>query len=191
MSKSQVTKSSSTVTACPECDSGNLVQSGSEIECISCGWTHKAVAKPTRTTKAPAKATGKPAKPSEAPSPAQALPSIAAQLTAAVTQAPKAKPEKAERTAPELTLVIAKQFKPRTNQLVDRKADGKGNFAQEANWNALVAAIQAHGGAITYAEAVQAVADAAKAGGYEKTANARGFVQGRVRGKHLTVAKAA
>ena len=109
---------------------------------------------------------------------------VAAQLAATVAAAPAPKPT-AKRAAPDLKLVVAKQFKPRTDQLVDRKTEGKGNFAQQHNWDALVAAIQAHGGVITYAEAVQAVADAAKAGGYEKTANARGFVQGRVRNGHL------
>ena len=112
---------------------------------------------------------------------------VAAQLAATVAAAPAPKPA-AKRASPDLKLVVAKQFKPRTDQLVDRKAEGKGNFAQQHNWDALVSAIQAHGGAITYAEAVQAVADAAKAGGYEKTANARGFVQGRVRNGHLAAA---
>lgn len=98
-------------------------------------------------------------------------------------------PAKAPRnTTPDLTLVPGKAFKPRTDQIVEKKAEGKGNFAQQHNWDALVAAIQAHGGAITYAEAVQAVLDAGKAGGYEKTCNARGFVQGRVRGGHLVAA---
>jgi len=95
-----------------------------------------------------------------------------------------------KRTAktPDLKLVIVKAFKPRTNQLVDRKVDGKGNFAQDNNWDALVKAIQAHGGEISYADAVAAVEAAGKAGGYEKTCNARGFVQGRVRNGHVKAA---
>jgi hypothetical protein len=85
---------------------------------------------------------------------------------------------------PDLTLVIAKEFKPRTNNAGENPT---GRWAQRDNWDALVKAIQAHGGKITYAEAVQAVADSAK-GTYEATANARGFVQGRVRNGHLVAA---
>ena len=38
MTMTKTKTSSSTITACPECDSGNLHFSGSEVECISCGW---------------------------------------------------------------------------------------------------------------------------------------------------------
>ena len=86
MSKSQVTTSSSHVTSCPECDSANLVTTGSTIECISCGWTHKA--KKPRTTASKA----------VAPHPAvPTTPSVADQLAASVTAAPKAKVERKPR----------------------------------------------------------------------------------------------
>lgn len=112
---------------------------------------------------------------------------LAAQLAVASAQnavnvAPKA--PKAAKT-PDLKLVIVKDFKPRTNHVAE---GDNGNFAQKANWDALVKAIQEHGGAITYAEAVAAVEAAGKDGGYEKTCNARGFVQGRVRNGHVRAA---
>ena len=111
---------------------------------------------------------------------------LAAQLAAAAPASAVAQSEKAvKRAVPDLKLVWAKEFKPRTNHIAD---GDKGNFAQRANWDALVQAIQAHGGAITYAEAVAAVEAAGKAGGYEKTCNARGFVQGRIRNGHVTAA---
>ena len=134
-----------------------------------------------------ANTTRKPRKPSAKAVQAPATASVAAQLAAAQPQIAAKQAEKAPRASktPDLKLVVVKQFKPRTNQLVERKADGKGNFAQEANWDALVRAIQAHGGAISYADAVAAVEAAGKAGGYEKTCNARGFVQGRVRNGHV------
>ena len=113
---------------------------------------------------------------------------LAAQLAAQPAQNAVKPAEKAPRSTktPDIVLVIAKEFKPRTNQTVDRKFENKGNFAQENNWLALKTAITAAGGSIAYAAAVQAVLDAGKAGGYEKTCNARGFVQGRVRNGHLT-----
>jgi hypothetical protein len=112
-----------------------------------------------------------------------ALAASIAGILAAPAPAPAATPK--TRSAPDLTLVVAKEFKPRTNHITD---GDKGRWAQQANWDALVAAIQAHGGKITYAQAVQAVADNAKANGFEATANARGFVQGRVRNGHIKAA---
>lgn len=111
---------------------------------------------------------------------------LAAQLAAAQPQIAAKQAEKAPKAAktPDLTLVIAKTFNPRTNNAGDKPT---GRWAQQNNWDALVKAIQAHGGKITYAEAVQAVADSAK-GQYDATANARGFVQGRVRNGHLKAA---
>jgi hypothetical protein len=114
-------------------------------------------------------------------------PTTFAALVAQIVDAPKAAPKTSAKLA--TMLVIGKTFKPRTDQLVDRKADGKGNFAQQHNWDALVAAVGAAGGSISFADAVAAVEAAGKAGGYEKTCNARGFVQGRVRGGHLVTAK--
>jgi hypothetical protein len=119
--------------------------------------------------------------------PEVAAPSTFAALVAQIADAPKAAPKADVKLA--TMLVIDKTFKPRTDQLVDRKVDGKGNFSQQHNWDALVAAVGAAGGSISFADAVAAVEAAGKAGGYEKTCNARGFVQGRVRGKHLVAAK--
>lgn len=126
----------------------------------------------------------------KSPVAAPTTPSVAAQLAAAQPQTAAKQAEKPARAAktPDLKLVIVKQFKPRTDQLVSKKADGMGNFSQQHNWDALVKAIQEHGGAISYADAVLAVEAAGKAGGYEKTCNARGFVQGRVRNGHVKAA---
>jgi hypothetical protein len=123
----------------------------------------------------------KPATVAKVPAPT----TIAAQLQAAAPTdtAPAAATPK-NRATPTITLVIAKEFKPRTNNVGENPT---GKWAQQSNWDALVKAIQEHGGKITYAEAVQAVADSAK-GTYEATANARGFVQGRVRNGHLVAA---
>lgn len=47
-----MTKTTNQVTACPECDSGNLYVQGSTVECLTCGWKHTATApKRTRTSK--------------------------------------------------------------------------------------------------------------------------------------------
>lgn len=51
MTKTKSPATAARVTACPECDSGNLHFEGSSVECLSCGWTHKAT-KPQRTSKA-------------------------------------------------------------------------------------------------------------------------------------------
>ena len=97
MSKSKVTTSSSHVTACPECDSANLVQTGSEIECISCGWTHKAKKPRTKEQAKKELAALVGADVVEVALAATRDPSIAAQLAAAVTAAPKAKAERKPR----------------------------------------------------------------------------------------------
>lgn len=106
-----MTKTSNQLTACPECDSGNLYVQGSTVECLSCGWQHTAAApKRTRTTKVPSKAPASPVAAQTAPAPTH---SIAAQLQAAVTPV---KP-KAERKArmPEARYVLTakgNQFTP-------------------------------------------------------------------------------
>jgi hypothetical protein len=123
------------------------------------------------------------AKKSPKSAPAVALPTMAelATVAAPAAEAPKAKKTKA---APAGLLFISKEFKPRTNQL---GAEGdKGRWAQQANWDALKAAIEAtDNGELDYAACVAAVQQAADAAGYGSTANARGFVQGRIRGEHL------
>ena len=83
MTKTKSPATAARVTACPECDSGSLHFEGSSVECLSCGWTHKAT-KPQRTGKA---------------KPEQAAATLAAQLTAAVqaAPAPKAKGERKPR----------------------------------------------------------------------------------------------
>lgn len=140
--------------------------------------------KQTNTTQAPKSRKAKAAPAPATAKPASALTTSIAGIVAApaAPAAPAAQPKK--RNTPDLTLVIAKEFKPRTNNAGDKPT---GRWAQQNNWDALVKAIQAHGGKITYAEAVQAVADQAK-GKYDATANARGFVQGRVRNGHLVAA---
>lgn len=114
------------------------------------------------------------------PAPSSIVAMFAEQQVAAPKSAAKSRSK-----APDMELVVLKQFKPRTNQLIDRKFENKGNFAQEANWAALVEAISANGGSISYSAAVAVVEAAGKAGNYEKTCNARGFVQGRVRHGHI------
>jgi hypothetical protein len=109
---------------------------------------------------------------------------LSASLAAIVAApAPVAAPKK--RSTPDLTLVIAKEFKPRTNNTGEEGA--KGKWPQISCWNALVRAIQAHGGKITYAEAMAAVESDANNSGYT-TKNVRGFVQARVRNGHLVAA---
>lgn len=140
----------------------------------------------SQATTKPAKArTTKQATPTPT-APAATQPSVTAQALAGIAAASQPAP-KAHRAAPNLILVVAKEFKPRTNN-VDGDKKAHGNFSQLANWEAVTKALV--NGEITYEAAVQAVVDAAKVGGYEATCNARGFVQGRVRGGHL-VAKQA
>jgi hypothetical protein len=124
------------------------------------------------------------AKKSPKSKPAVALPTMAELATVApapAAEAPKAKKTKAVPTG---MLFISKDFKPRTNQL---GAEGdKGRWAQQANWDAIVSAFNAtEDGELSYADCVAAVQQAADAAGYGATANARGFVQGRIRGEHL------
>lgn len=183
----KTTKTTKTIPSfCPECESGELTSEtlasgATRVTCDACDWQEDVPA-----PKAPK--SRKPSAKSTVVAPATA--SVAAQLAAAQPQIAAKQAEKPARVAktPDLKLVIVKQFKPRTDQLVDRKAEGKGNFAQQHNWDALVKAIQEHGGAISYVDAVAAVEAAGKAGGYEKTCNARGFVQGRVRNGHVKAA---
>ena len=84
MTKTKSPATAARVTACPECDSGSLHFEGSSVECLSCGWTHKAT-KPQRTSKA------KPEQAKPEAKPEQAAASVAAQLTAAVQAAPAPK----------------------------------------------------------------------------------------------------
>jgi hypothetical protein len=178
------------VTACPDCDSGNLHTSGSEVECLSCGWKHKAVApaaKRARTTKVPSKAPASAVAAQTAPRAAPSLPSVAEQLAAAVTVTKPTKAAKAAKPADTTKFVAGKAFRPRTNQLATKGAEGKGNFAQAHNWEVVAALLSA--GPATRAELEAALIAAAKAGGYEATCNARGFVQGRVRNGHLVAAQ--
>ena len=137
----------------------------------------------TPKSRKPAKAQNSAPVQAEAP----ASSNLAAQLATASAQSAVKPAEKAKRSTPDLKLVIVKDFKPRTDQLVAKKADNGGNYPQKHNWDALVAAIQAHGGAITYAEAVQAVLDAGTKGNYP-VPNARGFVQARLRNGHVKAA---
>ena len=182
--------SSSKITACPECDSGNLHVSGSEVECLSCGWKH--TAKKTRTTKDKNKPLPRVASIEDCGPEglADLLPqqeSIAAQLQAAVTQPTKPKAERTPRQAPTTVLSFGKSFQPRTNQL--GQEDDVGRWAQNANWIVVTQYLHDHGNKATYADLVAAIQAAAEAGGYLQTCNARGFVQGRVRNGHLVAAQ--
>ena len=103
----KIPTSSSKITACPECDSGNLHVSGSEVECISCGWKH--TAKKVRTTKAkpiPRVASIEDCGPEGLEDLLPKQDSIAAQLAAVVTVAPKAKSDRAPRQAPSTSFVL-------------------------------------------------------------------------------------
>lgn len=128
----------------------------------------------------------KASKPAPAPVVVEPVPSsLVAMFAEQQIAAPKAEAKPKANKVPTTLLYIAKTFKPRTDQLIDRKAEGKGNFAQMHNWEALVNAFNEAGGELSYDLAVAAVLAAGKAGLYEKTCNARGFVQGRVRNGHL------
>jgi hypothetical protein len=97
------------------------------------------------------------------------------------------KPAKAEKAPDTTKFVVGKVFHPRTDQLAAKGAEGRGNFAQAHNWEVVSALLVS--GPATRAELEQAIIAAAKAGGYEATCNARGFVQGRVRNGHLVPAQ--
>lgn len=115
------------------------------------------------------KTTTKAAKPTNAK--AKAAPKAAKQAAAGRQQAPAPTPK-----APTVLLTVGKEFKPRA----------EGRWAQQANWNALLAAFAAsENGVLSSEQCVAVLTEAAAAGGYSSTANARGFVQGRVRGGHL------
>jgi hypothetical protein len=129
------------------------------------------------------------AKKSPKSKPAVALPTMAEMAVAEVAPAPAEPKNKKTKAAPTGLLFISKDFKPRTNQL---GAEGdKGRWAQQANWDAIVTAFNAtENGELSYADCVVAVQQAADASGYGATANARGFVQGRIRGGHLATVAA-
>lgn len=114
----------------------------------------------------------------------QAAPqSLAAQLAAAAA-APAPAPKVAKvRSAPTTLLTAGKVFQPRTNQL--GQADDKGRWAQQRNWGTVLTLLSNNGGTATYDQLVAAILADAEKGGYTATCNARGFVQGRVRGGHL------
>lgn len=215
----KITTSSSKITACPECDSGNLHVSGSEIECISCGWKH--TAKKTRTTKAKDK-----------PAPVVEQASIAAQLAAAVTQTnkdtapynltkcPKCGSEELftgrvdehgivqdeqlvggchacdwtydvrSKKTRQVPSTLLCLGKPFRPRTNQLGQEGDpGRWAQNANWVVVTQYLQDHGNRASYADLVAAIQKAAEAGGYLPTCNARGFVQGRVRNGHLVAAQ--
>jgi len=112
------------------------------------------------------------------------LASLVAVATATTEAAPKVSTKKAEKLG--AVYFISKDFKPRTDNIGD---GSKGKFAQQHNWNALVTlASSTEDGTFTYEQAINAVLEAGKANGYEATCNARGFVQGRVRGEHIVAA---
>ena len=136
--------SSSTITACPECDSGNLYTQGSEVECLSCGWKHVAKApKKPRTTKAKPAAT-----------PAPELPSIADQLQAAVTSAPKAKAERKTRQVPSTTYALTAKgvaFTPNPD-----RSKVKGSKNQET-WLAIKALFTTPEATVSFADILKAI----------------------------------
>ena len=137
----------------------------------------KAARKPRTNTKAPTKAQ----KPGVAPA-TQAQPqSLVQQLAAAAPATPKA--AKAPRAVPTTLLTAGKVFTPRTNQ-TGHEGD-KGRWAQERNWNTVLTLLSDNGGTATYDQLVAAIQADAEKGGYSATCNARGFIQGRIRGNHL------
>ena len=114
---------------------------------------------------------------------------MAATLQALTTMpAPKADKPKFARKAKGTGSVfrISKLFRPRTNHVT---SEDKGRFAQQANWDALVAAFNAVSefaySDLSYTEMVQALTKAAEAGGYLAWANIPGFIAGRIRGEHI------
>lgn len=109
-------------------------------------------------------------------------------MDAPVPAAPKEKTPRAKPSEKKgMLLEFAKDFKPRTDNIVTQ---GNGKFAQQHNWDALVAAFdEAEDGQITYEQAIAAVLEAGKKGGYETTCNAKGFVAGRIRGGHVEIVK--
>jgi hypothetical protein len=115
------------------------------------------------------------------------LAAMAAEIVQANENAPAPKVEKAKRqNHTGKMLVWAKDFKPRTDNIVTQ---GAGKFAQQHNWDALCEAIDANEeGEISYEDAIAAVQAAGKKGGYEATCNAKGFVAGRIRGGHIEFA---
>lgn len=116
---------------------------------------------------------------SQAPAP-QAL---AAQLAAAAAAAAPAPKAAKVRSVPTTLLTAGKVFQPRTNQLGHE--DDKGRWAQRRNWDTVLTLLSNNGGTATYDQLVAAILADAEKGGYTATCNARGFVQGRVRGGHL------
>ena len=104
-----------------------------------------------------------------------------AQVAAAATATPKA--AKAPRAVPTTLLTAGKVFTPRTNQ-TGHEGD-KGRWAQERNWNTVLTLLSDNGGTATYDQLVAAIQADAEKGGYSATCNARGFIQGRIRGNHL------
>ena len=136
MTMTKTKTSSSTITACPECDSGNLHFSGSEVECISCGWKH--TAKKPRT-----------AKQAKTEVPAPAAPSIADQLQAAVQAAPKAKAERKTRQVPATMFTLTAKgaaFTP------DPKRSNVKHEQNQVTWLKIKALFTAEGQAVSLAD---------------------------------------
>lgn len=120
------------------------------------------------------------------PSKVSPVPSVAALLAADQAAAPKPERTKQPRKPKGAghAFIINKPFKPRTNHISEEEARGK--FAQQANWDALVACMDEHEDGATYEQLVQALTEAAAAGGYTQWANVPGFIAGRIRGEHIT-----
>ena len=148
-------------------------------------------AKRLRTTKAAAKQAPKPGKAFKAvveyAKPAVPVVSTMAATLQALSTAPKADKPKAARKAKGTgnVFIINKQFKPRTNHVT---SDDKGRFAQQANWDTLVACMDEHEDGAAYADLVATLTKAAEAGGYLAWANVPGFIAGRIRGEHIVAA---
>ena len=141
----------------------------------------------TKVARKPRKATTPLAKaqtPAVGPATQAAPPSLVAQGLAALAASQPAAPKAAKvRSAPTTLLTAGKVFQPRTNQL--GQADDKGRWAQQRNWDTVLTLLSDNGGTATYDQLVAAILADAEKGGYTATCNARGFVQGRVRGGHL------
>jgi hypothetical protein len=150
--------------------------------------TTTSTTKRPRTTKQATKQATKPSKAFKAvveyAKPTAPTPNTMAATLQALNTAPKADKPKAARKAKGTgsVFVISKQFRPRTNHVT---SEDKGRFAQQANWDALVACMDEHEDGASYADLVAALTKAAEAGGYLAWANVPGFIAGRIRGEHI------
>ena len=141
--------SSSKITACPECDSGNLHFAGREEECISCGWKH--TAKKPRTTKQ-AKADLTAIVGADVVELAEKLtttPSIVDQLVAAVQAAPAPKGERKARQAPATQFTLTAKgaaFTP------DPKRSNVKHEQNQVTWLAIKSLFTTDGQAVALAD---------------------------------------